>query len=238
MSINTQNAEKLPQIAIPPNRSFADKNCIVGRTMPSAVQERASASGKASTEEGEENGFWGKDGFSFGDLIDLVNPLQHIPFVSTIYRAITGDEIGIGPRLFGGAVLGGVIGFGISAANAALEYETGKDAGSHVLMAMGFAKGAETSVASAKQNESTVMLANATPQGASLPWLDSTAQPEESLQQLTEDQAVMLLLAQGNSQPASIAASSGAIHNATQRYQQTQVIDTLQKVALTMDVKS
>ena len=31
--------------------------------------------------------------FSFHDLLNIVNPLQHLPVISTIYRAITGDTI-------------------------------------------------------------------------------------------------------------------------------------------------
>jgi len=34
-------------------------------------------------------------GMSFSDLLDIINPLQHIPIASTICRAITGDRIGV-----------------------------------------------------------------------------------------------------------------------------------------------
>ena len=37
--------------------------------------------------------FFGKDGFTFFDFLDVINPLQHIPVVSTLYRSLTGDEI-------------------------------------------------------------------------------------------------------------------------------------------------
>ena len=38
--------------------------------------------------------FLGPDGeFGWDDFLDLVNPLQHIPFVNMAYRAITGDQI-------------------------------------------------------------------------------------------------------------------------------------------------
>ena len=40
----------------------------------------------------------------------MINPLQHIPVVSSIYRAITGDEISPAARLAGGALFGGPIG--------------------------------------------------------------------------------------------------------------------------------
>jgi len=38
--------------------------------------------------------FLGPDGeFGWDDFVDLINPLQHIPFVNMAYRAITGDQI-------------------------------------------------------------------------------------------------------------------------------------------------
>ncbi|MGB6086494.1 MAG: hypothetical protein WBF74_07845, partial [Parvibaculum sp.] len=32
--------------------------------------------------------------FGFSDFLDVINPLQHIPIVSSIYRELTGDELG------------------------------------------------------------------------------------------------------------------------------------------------
>ncbi|ADZ72270.1 hypothetical protein [Polymorphum gilvum] len=48
--------------------------------------------------------------FGFADLVDLVNPLQHIPIVSDIYRAVTGDRIADGPRYAGNALYGMALG--------------------------------------------------------------------------------------------------------------------------------
>jgi len=67
-----------------------------------ASSERAASGGRLD--------LWGGDEFSFNDLLDLVNPLQHIPIVSNLYRSATGDQIGAVARIFGGAVLGGPIG--------------------------------------------------------------------------------------------------------------------------------
>ncbi len=47
---------------------------------------------------------------TFEDFLDLINPLQHIPVVSTVYRAITGDTISPVARVAGGAILGGPMG--------------------------------------------------------------------------------------------------------------------------------
>jgi len=55
---------------------------------------------------------------SFGDIIDVINPLQHIPVISTIYRAVTGDEASVGAQVAGGAIFGGPIGMLFSLASA------------------------------------------------------------------------------------------------------------------------
>ncbi len=67
--------------------------------------------------------------FGFKDFLDVINPLQHIPIVSTIYRAITGDEIGPAPRAIGGALYGGPVGVLAALGNNIMEAETGSDLG-------------------------------------------------------------------------------------------------------------
>jgi hypothetical protein len=76
---------------------------------------------------------WGEDGFSFGDILDALNPLQHLPIVSTLYRAFTGDAIAPAPRVLGDTLFGGPIGAVTGVVNAALKYLSGKDAGEHML---------------------------------------------------------------------------------------------------------
>lgn len=53
---------------------------------------------------------FGNDGLSFSDLIDLVNPLQHIPVVGNLYRKLTQDTIDPAVRVAGGALFGGPLG--------------------------------------------------------------------------------------------------------------------------------
>ncbi|MCH2547783.1 MAG: hypothetical protein MK052_09280 [Alphaproteobacteria bacterium] len=255
------STENYPQVVITPNRNVprpsphTERNITVGRVMPQATNPAPTTTagaahlGKGNTEEGGETGFWGRDGFTFGDLLDLINPLQHIPVVSTIYRAVTGDEIGIGPRLLGGAVLGGVIGFGASAINAAIEYETGKDAGDHALIAMGLAENAEVSVASVQHVNPKDLLSAADPVGQMAAAIaDIPSAPVEAAQELTEQEAAALLLAQHGAAPAMLDAPSkakdsramyqlGAMENAAQQYQQAQNMDKLQNLALAMDLE-
>lgn len=66
-------------------------------------------------------------------LIDIVNPLQHIPVVSTFYRRITGDEISDAARFAGDALYGGALGGVLSAADIAFSKSTGKTVGDTVI---------------------------------------------------------------------------------------------------------
>ncbi len=80
---------------------------------------------------------FGADGFTFLDFLDIINPLQHIPGVSTLYRGITGDEIDPGSRIAGGTLFGGPIGTVVSLANVSLEQRTGQDMGEHMMAWLG-----------------------------------------------------------------------------------------------------
>ncbi|MSP43641.1 MAG: hypothetical protein EXR08_09795 [Alphaproteobacteria bacterium] len=77
-----------------------------------------------------------KNGFSFVGLLDILNPQQHIPILSSLYRRLTGDEITPVGRVAGDTLYLGVIGLAASVANLALAKTTGKDAGDHVMTAM------------------------------------------------------------------------------------------------------
>jgi hypothetical protein len=70
-------------------------------------------------------------GFSFHDFLSAMNPLQYLPVVGTIYRAITGDVIpealrNAGSMLVSG-LLGGPVGLGINVATTIAEKVTGID---------------------------------------------------------------------------------------------------------------
>jgi hypothetical protein len=76
---------------------------------------------------------FGDDGIDMYDVLDVVNPLQHIPVVNTIYREMTGDEIGYGARVAGGTLFGGVIGLAGVAVTAAVDAVSGRDVGEHAV---------------------------------------------------------------------------------------------------------
>lgn len=72
---------------------------------------------------------WNGTDFSFHDLVDIINPLQHLPVISTVYRYLTGDTIGAIPRIIGDTLYGGPIGFAAGLVGASLKQESGKDVG-------------------------------------------------------------------------------------------------------------
>lgn len=76
--------------------------------------------------------YWGDDGFTFGDVLDVVNPLQHLPVVGTAYREITGDTISPAAKIIGGMIFGGPIGMVLAIVNAIFEEATGKEFGTAV----------------------------------------------------------------------------------------------------------
>jgi hypothetical protein len=75
----------------------------------------------------------GYSGFSFHDLVSIVNPLQHFPIVSTLYRKFTGDTIKPLEHIAGDTLYGGWMGLVSSVANLVFEKSTGKDFGDTVL---------------------------------------------------------------------------------------------------------
>lgn len=111
--------DTMPSLPPPSLSPFADRK---GESGSSAVAPSPAA------DDGE---------FSFLDLLDVVNPLQHIPIVSTLYREISGDTIGNPARIAGGFLFGGVIGLAGSVANAIVDETTGKDVGDHLVGLVG-----------------------------------------------------------------------------------------------------
>ncbi|MCS5600183.1 MAG: hypothetical protein NZ707_10600, partial [Rhodospirillales bacterium] len=77
------------------------------------------------------NGLFGKDGFTFFDFLDIINPLQHIPVISTIYRSITGDQIDPGSRIAGATLFGGPLGGALASMDVAIKHQTGLDIVEH-----------------------------------------------------------------------------------------------------------
>lgn len=79
-----------------------------------------------------------EDEFSFDDVIDIINPLHHLPVVNMIYREITGDMIKPMAQIIGGGIFGGPVGAVSGTVNAVVQETTGKDiAGNVVALVVG-----------------------------------------------------------------------------------------------------
>lgn len=92
---------------------------------------------------GERKGFLG----FLGALVDVINPLQHIPFIGNIYRNITGDQLNPVARVVGSTLYGGPMGAGMSMASIAVESHSGQDIGHTMLAAFDPAAGAPAALA-------------------------------------------------------------------------------------------
>lgn len=239
------NSENLQQIVITPNKGKSREGYsklgessqaqqAEQRLSPAQVRNRSAVQGKeiAATKDGE--GFWGEDGFSFGALLDIINPLQHIPIISTVYRSLTGDTIGPGPRMIGGALLGGVAGFAASAVGAVVNAQTGKDIGEHALAALQGGGTNPTAVAQASHpamGKQVAMLSSADAVKAMPEDFDPPPSAEAVLGTAAAPMGAMDI-----GKERTIYALGG-LENATQRYQQMQMMDRLHTTALGMDIK-
>lgn len=94
------------------------------------------------------------DDLSFWDLLDVINPLQHIPVVSSLYRELTGDTIRGEAKLAGGALFFGPIGLGLAALDVGVEEITGAPIDQHVI-AMFNGEDAGQNALLARKNEQT-----------------------------------------------------------------------------------
>lgn len=74
------------------------------------------------------------EAFGFGDLLDMVNPLQHLPIVGYLYRELTGDDIKPVAKIVGGGLYGGFAGAAVGLVDTAITYETGKSLTGNVVL--------------------------------------------------------------------------------------------------------
>lgn len=106
MIVNKPTDAALKQPSSPPLSMVSGQNDRMAGSVPvwdkfsSFVENLADADG-----EGDK-----KASFGFSDIVDMVNPLQHIPVVSSLYQGATGDTIGAIAKIIGGAIFGGPIG--------------------------------------------------------------------------------------------------------------------------------
>ncbi len=127
---------------------------------PQSVQTYISQISHSLTEKPaqKDEPFWGNDGFNFADILDIINPLQHLPIISKFYRQQTDDEASEGSRLLGGVVFGGLIGGigGVLSAltNSVIRHETQRDLGDYLIAEITRSDYNKNAMEVAEQNDS------------------------------------------------------------------------------------
>src|ERR1700722_3234695 len=83
----------------------ADTSSTSGTTAVASVDARRYTKfDRSATDAGSTTNF------SFGDFLDMINPLQHIPVASSVYRDVTGETINPVSRVAGDVMYGGIFG--------------------------------------------------------------------------------------------------------------------------------
>lgn len=104
-------------------------------TLPTPPHRSAdTASRVVQTDSSEQSQFQASDeGLSFDEVLNSLNPLHHVPIVSTIYQAVSGEKIGIGPRMIAATILGGPVGLIIAGIAAFIEEMSGGTIAEHAV---------------------------------------------------------------------------------------------------------
>ena len=152
MMIGIRPGLSVPTIkeALPPPAAGLTRPVSAPAESPEAQPPSVITETKA-VEENTPIKWWSKGSFSFKDILDMLNPLQHLPVISTLYRKLTGETIGGVARIIGSAIYGragGIASMVSSVANAIFGAITGKDMGERIYAAIfGEAKADKTAVA-------------------------------------------------------------------------------------------
>jgi hypothetical protein len=101
--------------------AFDPSQKMMGRIPVAQPAARESAATQVSKAESGEK----KESF-FQHILDVINPLQHLPIIGTIYRAATGERLDPVEKIAGDAIYGGLWGAVTAVADVAFEAITGK----------------------------------------------------------------------------------------------------------------
>ena len=116
-------------------------SCIINAVMsvsPTSISFTRLAVEQARTQRpAKDTTLWGQDGFNFADIVDSVNPLQHIPGVATLYRQYTDDNPSAASKIVGSTLFGGIAGFALDAGDSVINAVSGKSSEEHLLATLG-----------------------------------------------------------------------------------------------------
>ena len=155
------------------------------------------------------------------DVADTLNPLNHIPFISTLYHEFTDSKPSTGSQLAGGALYGGPIGFVASLANVIYEGITGKGIDETIVAALkGDDAEAATQLASNTSDPTQEILPPETPQST------AAAQPARYTLASAADPAATV--------DTRVLDLYGGSQSASRAYQRAQFRPYLQDVSQSM----
>ena len=144
--------------------SYQNHTTIASPDPPARVSSPVTAAKLGANEaKGEQ-----KESF-FQHLLDVVNPLQHLPIIGTIYRAITGERLDPVEKIAGGALYGGLWGAVGSIADVAFEGITGKSFEDTALALFKSDSPSNSSLAKANRPVPIPAAAQPSPSAASIP---------------------------------------------------------------------
>lgn len=102
-----------------------------------AIDQVSAASTNAAPIAPAVAAFNDSDGPSFSDVLDILNPLQHIPIINSLYQHLTGDTEGAVADVAGGTLWAGPIGLISSLVDLSMRADGGKSASDRLLSWLG-----------------------------------------------------------------------------------------------------
>lgn len=140
----------------------AELHCM----MPSPAKAPPASSSVSASADSVAGANTGGDGEDFlHHILDVINPLQHLPVVGTIYRAITGEHIGPIEKIAGDALYGGLWGAVTAVADVAFESITGKSVEDTALAWLKDDDSSDVAVAGTKVAAPVITASTALPSG-------------------------------------------------------------------------
>lgn len=141
----------------------------------------------------------------FSDLLDIANPLQHIPLVSEVYRSLTGDSISDSAQVVGDVLYGGPLGLISGVFSNAIQTAEGSSPGRALIAALNGETDAAQNPAQTKDSANRKEIAAAYRLGT--PWRENSPEPalaksvRQAAAQTTQDRVTSADATTGTSNP-------------------------------------
>jgi hypothetical protein len=206
----TPTPATLPTITIPAPTENSTESIAESPRIRRHLADRTRTPDIASAHS--DKPLFGEHGIALSDVIDILNPLQHIPFVSSLYRELTGDTISPTCNIIGGTLMGGPIGLIGSVCDTVIAQEQGKGVGDSLVAMLSPADSTQTQIADANTT-APIKTANASTETPAVALATSTASTLQLAANTTGNTIIDLY---GASAPSFSAADTKRAKNAYQ----------------------